>query len=89
MWRYRSKMEFSFGVLSPEENGPWLSSVQGRKRWNKVIDVGSCLLPESVRPSSPAEEWALAERPYNGVKKLNFLHYRQEAANTVEAWSCS
>ncbi|MBI5622823.1 MAG: 23S rRNA (uracil(1939)-C(5))-methyltransferase RlmD [Elusimicrobia bacterium] len=92
LWRYRNKMEFAFGdVFPPEEGGPWLRlGFKARKRWNKVVDVGSCLLAseEAAALLASVRVWAAKERlePYNSVRKKGFLRHLvlREAKNTPE-----
>ncbi|MBI4677000.1 MAG: 23S rRNA (uracil(1939)-C(5))-methyltransferase RlmD [Elusimicrobia bacterium] len=92
VWRYRNKLEFAFGdVYPPEDNGPWLRlGFKARKRWNKTVDVGDCLLAseDASLLLARVRAWAEARElpPYNSVKRTGLLRYLvlREAKNTGE-----
>jgi 23S rRNA (uracil1939-C5)-methyltransferase len=64
-WRYRNKLEYSFG----EREGELILGFHARGRWDRVVDAEDCLLASEVnnRRRNDVRAWARAEglSPYD------------------------
>jgi 23S rRNA (uracil1939-C5)-methyltransferase len=58
-WRYRNKVEYSFG----EQDGELVLGFHPRGRWDQVLDIEDCLLSSEAtnRARNEVLEWARAE----------------------------
>ncbi|MDD5655642.1 MAG: 23S rRNA (uracil(1939)-C(5))-methyltransferase RlmD [Elusimicrobia bacterium] len=81
IWRYRNKMEFSFGdVYPPRPEGPGLKlGLKPKGRWYEILDIGECLLAsaEACALLGRLRAWAAAAgaAPYNIRRKTGFLRH--------------
>ena len=59
-WRYRNKLEYSFG----ERDGETLLGFHARGRWDLIVDVEDCMLASEAGNAARnrVREWARAER---------------------------
>ena len=62
-WRYRNKLEYSFGAPGEDGGADPLLGFHARGRWDRIVDVDDCLL--ASRPNNDARnavrEWARSE----------------------------
>ncbi|MGH2987839.1 MAG: 23S rRNA (uracil(1939)-C(5))-methyltransferase RlmD [Solirubrobacterales bacterium] len=58
-WRYRNKLEYSFGA----DEGELALGFHARGRWDRVVDVGDCLLASERNNAArnAVRDWARAE----------------------------
>src|ERR671918_111578 len=72
-WRYRNKLEYSFG----ERDGELVLGFHARGRWDVVVDVEDCLLASehNNRVRNEVREWARAEGipPYERRERSGVL----------------
>jgi 23S rRNA (uracil1939-C5)-methyltransferase len=72
-WRYRNKLEYSFG----ERDGELVLGFHARGRWDVVVDVDDCLLASEPnnRVRNEVHEWARAEGipPYERRERSGVL----------------
>jgi 23S rRNA (uracil1939-C5)-methyltransferase len=72
-WRYRNKLEYSFG----DRNGELALGFHARGRWDLVVDVDDCLLASerNNRARNEVREWARAEGipPYDRRERSGVL----------------
>ncbi len=63
-WRYRNKLEYSFGIPPGDSGEPDPSlGFHARGRWDQVVDVDDCLLASEANNSArnAVREWARSE----------------------------
>lgn len=65
-WRYRNKLEYSFGETEPgegEAGGETALGFHARGRWDLIVDIHDCLLASEAGNAARNEvrEWARAE----------------------------
>jgi 23S rRNA (uracil1939-C5)-methyltransferase len=62
-WRYRNKLEYSFGSR-PDPDAPLALGFHRRGSWAEIVDVDDCLLASEANNASrnAVREWARAER---------------------------
>ena len=69
-WRYRNKLEYSFGPTNSDPSGIALG-FHARGRWDKVIDIDDCRLASERNNAArnAVRDWARAEglAPFNRV----------------------
>ena len=72
-WRYRNKLEYSFG----EANGETTLGFHARGRWDQIVDVEDCLLASEAGNAArnAIREWARSETisPYDRRAKQGVL----------------
>ncbi|MGH2983787.1 MAG: 23S rRNA (uracil(1939)-C(5))-methyltransferase RlmD, partial [Solirubrobacterales bacterium] len=63
-WRYRNKLEYSFGRREGEGDGELVLGYHARGRWDQVVDAEDCLLAseENNRARNEVRAWARAQR---------------------------
>jgi 23S rRNA (uracil1939-C5)-methyltransferase len=63
-WRYRNKLEYSFGAPAPEDPpGDPVLGFHARGRWDRIVDVDDCLLGSEANNAArnAVREWARGE----------------------------
>ncbi len=63
-WRYRNKLEYSFGIPAEDSGTPDPSlGFHARGRWDEVVDVDDCLLASEANNAArnAVREWARTE----------------------------
>jgi 23S rRNA (uracil1939-C5)-methyltransferase len=62
-WRYRNKLEYSFGRREGERDGELVLGYHARGRWDRVVDAEDCLLASEAnnRARNEVRAWARAE----------------------------
>ena len=63
-WRYRNKLEYSFGAPAPEDPpGDPVLGFHARGRWDRIVDVDDCLLGSEANNAArnAVRDWARGE----------------------------
>ncbi len=73
-WRYRNKLEYSFGA---DDEGEAILGFHARGRWDRIVDVENCMLASERGNAARNEvrEWARFESiaPYDGRAEKGVL----------------